>query len=102
MVPEPTDPLIVRPQPMRVEQPPLPDAAPVPAALSPEEMQALEAVFKSKPEDPSDVPAVMGLWSGGLLLHDILKDAATPEEEEEEPALAEPPPLPDDDSNLQQ
>jgi hypothetical protein len=82
MVPEPTDPLIIRQQPMPIEQPALPEAAPAPAALSPEELQALEAIFKAQSEGSSPLPAVLGLWSGGLLLNDVLKDAASEEDEE--------------------
>jgi hypothetical protein len=68
-----------------VEQPALPDV-PAPPAPSKEEVQALQAVFSAKPQEPSAAPALFGLWAGGMLAHDLLQDHLARQAEEEEPA----------------
>jgi hypothetical protein len=56
-------------------------------APTPEQARTAEAVFAQHEKESATVAGLLGMWTGTLLLHDVLKDTCTPpagELEEEE------------------
>jgi hypothetical protein len=74
-----------------LEQPPaiLDTAAPthITRAATPEERQAVAAVFAQHNHESAQVAALMGAWSAGMLAHDLLQDAFAEKGGEVEPEL---------------
>ena len=74
-------------RPMQVEQPVLPElrAATSGPVLSKEEVQAVEALFAQKQEQPASA-ALADLWLAGMLLHDLTHQVRPKSDEDEETA----------------
>ena len=71
---------------MQIEQPPLLEApAPQhrPSELTPEQLQAVETVFAESEQESKFVLGLLGMWTGTLVLHDVLKETVTPASDEE-------------------
>jgi hypothetical protein len=54
-------------------------------AATPEERRAVEALFTGQQRESAQVAALLGTWSAGMLLHDLIEDTFGAREEEEEP-----------------
>lgn len=78
---------------VQIEQPPLLETpAPQqhkPSELTPEQLKALETVFAETSSESKLVLGLMGMWTGTLVLHDVLKEATTPSGDEELEELEE-------------
>jgi hypothetical protein len=86
MIPETPESIPVVVRPPVIVQPALsntPDAGQPTPALTPEEQQALQAVFAQRPAESEPGAALVGLWSAGMLAHDLLADHLARSEEEE-------------------
>ncbi len=70
---------------------PPPDAAQKPEALetpTPEQVRAVEQVFAQQEQESATVANILGLYTSGVLLHNLVTDALTPTEEvKEKPRL---------------
>jgi hypothetical protein len=79
-------PIVARPLEERV-QPPT-DLALVPGqdlpAPSEEQVRVADAAFAHKPTESETVAGIMGMWTGGMLLKDLLQDALKPPTDEDE------------------
>jgi hypothetical protein len=95
MSPESADAIPVVVRPTQVEQAAALEAAPAGVEMptvSAEQAQAVDVVFAQKREEPPAAAAFLGLWSAGMLAHDLLADHLAREEkaeEEREPAEPE-------------
>jgi hypothetical protein len=80
-------------RPTQVEQPPellhntQQAAAHVTRAATPEELRAVEVLFaqRAREQEGAGVVGIIGAYSAGMLLHDLMKDMFTPETREVEP-----------------
>jgi hypothetical protein len=86
------DPLLVAPA---VVAPPVTvDPAAVPAETPPapseEQVRAADAVFAARTEEERQVAALLGLYTGVLVGHDLLREALAPDEDEDEDGAEKP------------
>jgi hypothetical protein len=51
-------------------------------APSPEEVRAVEAVFAQQDKESAAVSNLLGLYTGGMILHNLVTDSLTPSAEE--------------------
>jgi hypothetical protein len=72
---------------IQIEQPPIMQVeAPrhtQPADLPPEQIEAVEAVFSESSAESELAAGLLGMWTGTLVLHDVLKDTLTSAKDEE-------------------
>jgi hypothetical protein len=54
-----------------------------------EQVQAIETVF-AQDQESQTVAGLLGLWTGGILLHDVLAEHLNPPADEELPPRAKP------------
>jgi len=78
------------PQPAPINQDQLPAGQERPGPTE-EESRAAAAAF-AKSEENQAAASILGAWSAGMLLHDMIEDAQAKEaeEEEEDPSIAKP------------
>jgi hypothetical protein len=78
-------PVFSQPAPeLPVLPPEAPSVADVPAAPDAEQIQAVDAIFAQDPE-PSAAAALLGLWSGAMIMSDLLHGHLHHPTEEVEP-----------------
>jgi len=92
----------VRPHMIEVVQAPLLEQQPsaeVTTSLTPEQVEAREAVFRQEAQEQQEsqqVAGMLGMWTGTLLLHDLAMEAFSGPEIQEVPKM---PRLPKNDEN---
>jgi hypothetical protein len=62
--------------------PPAGHQAEAPATPTPEQVRAVEAVFAQQQQESAKVSNLLGLYTSGVLLHNLVTDSLTPSAEE--------------------
>ena len=72
---------------VEIQQPPLLEVPgpqqQQPSELTPEQLRAVESVFSAADQESQLVLGLLGMWTGTLVLHDVLKETVTPASDEE-------------------